>query len=382
MPDSAKSGNLRFTNLQLAFSYAEQGDTVLILPGTYVAEPKHFPEPLCGNATQHRTSVMATYGFMIENKALNILGSGSENTILVTNAGYGVLFTNSRGSSIQNLTITGGKRDIDGNATDAGIVIQFSSVRVERVTVRDNTDRADSVVVGIGGVFGRENSELFVQNCVIANNGWDGIALYRGATAYISDNVIHQGRGAGIGVTWDAVAVIQRNSISEYWKGIGAFGSSRVVAGNNLVKNCLGWGIIATGEAYLDATNNNVVHNGNCGLAIWSEECHGRFLNNIVIFNGWKDEWVAPQVGIWNSGKAENFQIYNNDVWGNVIGNYRDMDDLTGKDGNLSVDPLFISETDHHLQVNSPCRDTGAACISEGDGSTSDMGRFGGPGAR
>ena len=84
-----------------------------------------------------------------------------------------------------------------------------------------------SVVVGIGGVFGREGAELFILNNEIVDNGWDGIALYRGATAVIADNIIKKGRGAGIGITWDATALVFRNRISEYWKGIGTFGESR-----------------------------------------------------------------------------------------------------------------------------------------------------------
>jgi hypothetical protein len=373
---------LQFQTLQNAIDQSKDGDTITVLPGIYSAECRNFYEDLGGNTQEHRAQVHATAGYIIQGKAIHLVGEYPDSVILQTNAGYGVLFLNSRGSSIENVTLTCGKRDQDGNATDAGIVVKTSSVRIHAVTIRDNADRRDSVVVGIGGIVGRENSELFIDHCRIINNGWDGIGLYRGAYAYISDNLIQKGRGAGIGITWDAVAVVVRNQISEYWKGIGTFGSSRAIVTNNLVGNCLGWGIIATGESYLDAINNNIIHNGNCGLAIWSDECHGRLVNNNVIYNGWKDEWVAPQVGLWNGGKAEHFRISNNDVWGNVKGNYRGMDDLTGKDGNISSDPAFIGEPDYHLQTASPCINSGAGDLSESDGSISDMGMFGGPGAQ
>jgi hypothetical protein len=371
-----------FSDLQAAIDQAADGDTLMISAGVFTAEPAPFIEELCGNCAEHRTRVTASRGFLIEGKALHIVGSGSEITVLITNAGYGILFLNSRGSTLLNVTITGGKRDRDGNATDAAIVAKFSTVTIQNAHIRDNTHRIDSVVVGIGGIFGREDSELFIHGNEINNNGWDGIALYRGAHAYIADNVIENGRGAGIGITWDATADVLRNRISGYWKGIGTFGDSKAVVSNNLVKDCLGWGIIATGRSYLDAVNNNVIHNGNCGVAIWSEECRGRFLNNIIVENGWKEQWVAPRVGFWDNGDLDNFIIECNDFWNNVEGNYGDMDDITGVNGNISLDPRFMSASDYRLQQTSPCRDSGSNAISEGDGSVSDMGMYGGPGRR
>jgi len=372
-----------YGDLQQAIDQSQDGDTLLLRPGIYSATAQVFNEELCGNCQEHKTPVVASRGFLVENKTLTIIGSGAAETTLMTNAGYGVLFLNSRDSSLENLAISGGKRDPDGNATDAGIVAKYSRVTVRRVQVRDNTDRGDSaLVVGIGGIFGREDSELIISGNEICNNGWDGIALYRGATAYIADNVIRDGRGAGIGITWDAAATVLRNRISGYWKGIGTFGASRAIVSNNLVHNCLGWGIIATGDSYLDAVNNNVIHNGNCGLAIWSDGCRGRFVNNIVIYNGWKEQWVAPQVGFWKNGKLENFVIANNDVWGNVKANWGDMEDLTGQSGNICGDPIFVSDQDFHLQPGSPCVNAGSALVSQGDGSVSDMGMYGGPMAR
>jgi hypothetical protein len=371
-----------FRNLQIALDYVFDGDKILIMPGTYTARPDSYPEDLCGNCQTHKTYVKATRGFLAKDKALEIVGSGADSTVLVTKAGYGVLFDHSRGSTITNLTITGGIRDPDGSATDAGIVAKFSSVTVKKVKISGNTHQLEGVVVGIGGIFGRENSELFIMDNIIENNGWDGVALYRGANAYISDNLICDGRGAGIGITWDATAIVYRNHISGYWKGIGTFGDSRAVVRNNAVYDNLGWGIIATGNSYMEASNNVVTRNGNCGMAPWSETAHGVIVNNIVTENGWRKEWVCPCVGIWMYGKPENFVISHNDVWGNKEGDYKDMDDLTGKGGNISANPLFKDKMDFHLLPNSPCIDSGDSVFTDPDGGPSDMGIYGGPGAR
>jgi len=371
-----------YRDLQRAFDSAVDGDTIIIAPGRYVSKPYAFPEALCGNCREHKTNVDASRGFLIEEKGLTIIGAGADSTVLVTNAGYGVLFLHSYDSKISNLQITGGVRDLDGAATDAAIVVKWGRVTVRDCLIADNTNRPDSVVVGIGGVIGREGAELFILNNRIENNTWDGVALYRGATAYIAGNIINGGRGAGIGITWDATATVIRNRISNYWKGIGSFGDTRVICSNNAVFDNLGWGIIATGTSYMDATNNVVYHNGNCGMAIWSDECTGRFSNNIVIENGWREQWVCPCVGIWNYGTLFNFDISYNNVWNNVAGEYADMPDYTEKNGNKNVDPKFVDADNFILSPDSPLRDMGNPLLTDPDGSPSDMGLYGGPKAK
>jgi hypothetical protein len=371
-----------FRDLQAAIDAAVDGDVLVVLPGVYEATPVEYVERLCGNCEEHRTEVHATRGFLVREKGLHIVGSGPETTTLVTNAGYGLLFERSRGSYVTALTITGGKRDLDGMATDAGVVVRESSVTLMGLEIADNTDRPEEVVVGIGGVMGREGAEIHIVGNVIENNGWDGVALYRGATAFIADNEIADGRGAGIGITWDAAALVLRNRISGYWKGIGTFGSSRAVVRSNAVFDNLGWGVIATGTSYMEAANNVITRNGNCGFALWSDEAIVEFTNNIVTENGWRDEWVCPQVGVWLNGDASNLSFTHNDVWGNAAGEYRDIDDLTGVDGNASFDPLFADSLDFHLSPGSPAIDSGTAIFTDPDGGPSDLGIYGGPAAR
>jgi hypothetical protein len=367
--------------LQKAIDEAADGDTIFLAPGKYYAQKAEFVEPLCGNCMEHKTDVNASTGFVIKDKALTIIGSSQDSTSLVTNAGYGVYFENAGQSALLNLEVTGGVRDPDGNATDASVVVRGTKLTVAGCALADNDHRIDSVVVGIGGIFGREGAEINIHDCMIVNNGWDGVALYRGATAVIKDCVIDSGRGAGIGVTWDASCLALRNEIRGYWKGIGSFGTSRVVAHNNLVHDNLGWGMVATGDSYMDAANNVVHHNGNCGITPWSETARGRFVNNIITENGWRKEWVCPCVGVWNNADTTKWLYLNNLVWGNEAGNYGDMNDLTGTNGNISADPLFVGEGDYHLRDDSPAIDAGFEEITDHDGSPSDLGIYGGTSA-
>jgi hypothetical protein len=372
----------RGSDLQRVISYASDGDTLILGAKTFEARPIEFIDSLCGNCLDPTTPVAASYGFQIKGKSLVLLGRDREDTRLVTNAGYGLYILDCPEVQIRNLTVTGGKRDIDGNATDAGIVVRNSRVDIAQVDIRDNDHRIDSVVVGVGGIFGREGADMTVRECNIVNNGWDGVALYRGAIATVADCLIKDGRGAGIGVTWDATCRAFRNEVTGYWKGIGAFGTAWVIARNNLVHQNLGWGIIATGQAYMDITNNVVASNGNCGVAPWSSEARGRIANNIIAYNGWRDQWVCPCVGVWNYGDWAKWEFRFNIVYENSAGNYEGIWDQTGFNGNLDADPLFVGDGDYTLMPESPAINGGDTLIFNIDGSTSDIGLTGGPQAR
>lgn len=367
------------SDLQAVIDRAVDGDTIMLGAKTFEARPTKYVDSLCGNCENPQTTVEASYGFLIKDKSLVLVGTDRRTTRLVTNSGYGVFFVNSRSSQIHNLTITGGRRDGDGNATDAGLVIRQSALTVTEVDIRDNDDRDSAVVVGVCGVVGREGAEIELRNCSIVNNSWDGVALYRGASALIADCRISDGRGAGIGVTWDAMCVAYRNDVSGYWKGIGSFGTASLISHNNLIHDNLGWGLIATGQSHLDAINNVVHHNGNCGVAPWSTDSRGRIINNIITQNGWRDQWVCPCVGVWNYGDWAKWDFRHNIVWGNEAGNYQDIWDQSEINGNLSVDPKFVGEGDFHLQEDSPARHAGDTLIFNIDGTISHIGLYGGP---
>ena len=365
------------SDLQAAISQAGSGDTIILAAGTYEATPVEFIDTLCGNCQEHKTRHHASYGFHIADKRLWIVGSG-DSTTLVTNAGYGVFFDNCREGGIRNLAVTGGIRDTSGMATDAAIVVRNGRVTVQDCLILDNTKYPDSIIVGIGGIIGREGSDLIITNNRIINNTWDGVALYRGATAFIADNIIHKGRGAGIGITWDATATVIRNQVSNYWKGIGAFGSTRVLCYNNAVYNLLGWGIIATGTSYMDCANNIIYQNGNCGFGLWGLDVHGRFTNNVIVKNGWREQWVCGRVGVQNYGHPIQFPMSHNVLWDNVEGDWRDMPDYTDVDSNKHLDPLWDTLT-FRPSEGSPLIDNGNPELSDPDGTPGDVGIYGGP---
>ena len=371
----------RGSDLQAVIDYASDRDTIVLGIKDFIAQPIPFVDSLCGNCENAQTPVETSYGFIIRGKGLIVRGLDREGSVLITGAGYGVLLVDADGTEISDLTITGGRRSDDGNATDGAVVVRRSQVLLENMTLRDNDHRSSdsTVVVGVGGIIGREGAEITVRNCLIRDNGWDGVALYRGASAVITDCRIQDGRGAGIGVTWDATSVVMRNEISGYWKGIGSFGTATLVARNNIVHDNLGWGIIATGQSQLDAVNNLVYHNGNCGVAPWSTEARGRFINNVITSNGWRDQWVCPCVGVWNYGDWAKWTFRNNIVWGNKAGDYVGIWEQAGINGNLNADPMFIDSLTFEYSPDSPVWHAGDTTIFNLDGSRSHIGHLGGP---
>jgi len=398
-----------FRSLQAAIDAASDGDTIHIEAGTHAAVAFDSIDPTCGNCADedYRVDIPITVGFVIEGKALHLEGASRTGTVLDTAAGYGLLFEDAGISSVSNLTVTGGIRDADGRATDAAIVVRYTELSVTAVDVIENSDLytgEPDPVVGVMGITGREGATLDISDCRILDNSWDGITLYRsvpevadsapeatirGSTIGCTTDCIYyaNGRGVGIGVTWDAKATIEQNRVYGYWKGIGSFGTTEVLVQNNLVQGMHGWGVIASGQSSMVAINNTIVDNGNVGLALWNAEASGEFINNLVTGNGGVEEWVAKRTGVWLNGDAV---FAYNDVWGNEVedvcaGGYPGESDCTpiafdGIDGNVSVDPQFVDLDDYTLSSTSPVMDAGDPDLLDADGSRSSIGAYGGPG--
>jgi hypothetical protein len=405
-----------YRDLQNALDEAPDGAVVQIQSGFYSAVPVDYADSGCGNCDDATFSsgATATRGYLVEDKSLHIQGAGANDTVLTTNAGYGVLFYNAKNSSIRDLVITGGKRDADGQATDAAIVVMFTTLLAEDLVIAGNdnlyTGPEPDPVVGVGGIFGREGADLTVRNCVIENNSWDGITLYRGvpnmpATAprahvegcrigCTSNCVNPRGRGVGLAATWDSQMTLIGNVVHHYWKGIGSFGDTIVYAKNNIVRDQIGWGVIASGNSTMYAHNNVVAFNGTTGMSVWNDGVSGAFINNIIIGNGTSaDEWVGKKVGLWFNAAPGSFTVMYNLIWDNA-----DNDMCTGGtplptpspctpieyiglDGHLAEDPLFEDTTYYRPRNDSPVINMGDPEIQNSDGSRSHMGAYGGPDA-
>ncbi len=289
-------------------------------PGVYNIKSKRYRDETCGNCEEERTAIEASVGLTIAGMGVVLEGVGRspEDVVIHTGAGYGVLFQDCRDCVIRNIKITGGIRDADSRATSGAVVAKRSSVIVEDCLIEENVGDPsviDKTVVGIIGIVGRRGADLTIRRNRIRRNSWDGIALYRGAIAQIEDNIIDGvdlargrtaggGRGVGIGVTWDAKALIRHNLVRRYWKGIGIFVDADCDVQENVVEEMLTWGI-----AYWDAghgkpsariARNIVFDTGACGISITRQDegdpPPGLCRDNLLMRTGQNPQYDNPDL--------------------------------------------------------------------------------------
>lgn len=305
------------SSLQRALEKAGDRATLRLRPGHYVLAPEPYTDPSCGNCEDPEQTVEASVGLRLQGGPIRIVGSSAEETVIHTGAGYGILFDECNDCSLEGVTVTGGARDADERATDAAVVVRESEVRIANCILQDNIGDPDAVrrvVVGIAGIVGREGSEIDVEGCKILRNSWDGIALYRGASATIRGNVIDGvdratggtiggGRGVAIGMTWDSRGTVEGNLVSRYWKGIGVFVDAEATITENIVEDVVTWGIAfwdAGHGAPVATIHDNVVYRaGACGAALTRREekpAPGSFRGNALVATGQDARFDDPEL--------------------------------------------------------------------------------------
>ncbi len=304
-------------NLQVALEGVAGPARLRLAPGHYILQPAVWTDSTCGNCEDPATPVSATLGLRLSGTRLELIGADADSVFIHTNAGYGLLIEDCAGCVVRGVTITGGVRDPDGQATNGAIVIRRSTARVDGCRIRDNLGDSATVagtIVGIAGVVGREESDFTLTGCRIERNSWDGVALYRGALAQIHDNLIDGvdkasgarmtgGRGVGIGLTWDAQAEISGNLVTRYWKGIGVFVNAQATVRHNVVEDILTWGIAywgaGEGQAAARVHDNVIYRTGACGAMIsrdtGGEAPPGFFRANVIVESGQNERYDSGE---------------------------------------------------------------------------------------
>lgn len=317
--------------------------SILLAPGRFVLSPSASVEATCGNCEDPNTPVPLTYGLRLSGRNLRLVGADDHQSIIETRAGYGIWLQDCRACALEGLVIEGGARDTSGAATDAAIVVQRSSARIEGNWIRDNIGDSTTVashVVGIIGIACREESRVRIVENRITRNSWDGIALYRDAEAEIVGNVIDGvdlavgsrvggGRGVGIGCTWNARATIRGNLVRRYWKGIGLFVDADGTVEDNVVNHVATWGLTlwdaGRGACRGRFRWNAVDSTGACGASIVREAGGpdpGFFSDNAVTRSGQNPKYDSGepycfQTAIAVHAQPEGFVIERNLVFEN-----------------------------------------------------------------
>ncbi len=273
-------------NLQWILDTLRGPARVVLADGDYQIDSVPFTDSTCTGCADSGRVVSATRGLLVRGRGIRLVGGSAEGVVIHTHAGYGIYFDGCEGCGLRAVTITGGIRDRDPHATDAGVVVRRGEVDLEGCVVRDNLgDSAlvDSLAVGVAGVAVRDGGTANVQLCRIEHNSWDGVVLYGSAHGRIFDNVVNgvgaaasgsggEGRGVGIALTRDARALVEGNLVTRYRTGIGVFSNAQAEIRENIVEDVRGWGLADRGGAgerpVAIMTGNAVFATGACGALI------------------------------------------------------------------------------------------------------------------
>jgi len=252
---------------------------------------------------------------------------------------------------------------------------------VGSVVTFESGETAEAVLTGftIRNGYGTAVSEMG------SNIFWGGGVFCFASSPTIRGNIITDNAGPV-----EMVGNNQAQWTMSYGSGIGCFVSSAIIT-NNIIKNntafagavfvlsedmicnnliydnsaVIGGGVILFGGSLI---NNTIVGNdtnanpqaagmpgGNVYIVFENEFSQSMMILNNIICN------AKSGGGISGEGNFNTSGISFNNVWGNVGGNYLEMSDQTGINGNISEDPLFVDARakDFHLQMDSPCIDAG-----------------------
>ena len=221
------------------------------------------------------------FGTVSIGKALTIDGSGTFASIL--NAGTTGIFVN------------GGANDI---VTIRGLSIQG---------VRQSTSP------GITGIKFNTGKGLNVLDCIIQNQGTNGIHATLNATAflYVRNTVIKNCAGDGLSATTSSGQIkvaIKDSSFTENGNGLHALANSRVSADQCDFSNNTGAGVFADGAAGVgvaNISNSSIYNNGGAGVQAQTGGAVARINNGDIIQNVGKGALVGAggEVDTWGNNR-------------------------------------------------------------------------------
>jgi parallel beta-helix repeat protein len=247
---------------------------------------------------------------------------------------------------------------------DGGAIVAFQGVDATITGNLIENNHADNYG---GGLHLRQWSNgLIEDNNIIANNSQLGAGIHITYTSSpnIMDNLIQANIAGGLGgggiyVYYYSNPLIERNTITqnESTNGAGilvAWNSNPAIRNNMIVKNVKSAAIRVKGDSIPIITNNTIVGNTASKVYAGGVDCMTDSVpiieNNIIASNGNSFgiyAWPTPPI------------IRYNNVWGNGAGNYSSViGDQTGINGNISIDPNFVTGNYHLLPI-SGCIDVG-----------------------
>ncbi|RPI66583.1 MAG: hypothetical protein EHM43_11170, partial [Ignavibacteriae bacterium] len=293
-------------------------------------------------------------------------------SVISDNRGLGIFvghyFSDPGGSLlVENSTIA---RNLSGGINSSG------TTTITRSLIAQNASSAHGAGAWVNG------TSLILDNLILNNTSQDdggGLAILsydqgteriHVARNEIRGNLAENGGGMFLGLnSGPAVTTlvesnrIINNATSDDWCGGGILIDGRgAVVRNNIIANNMaeyGGGICTYGSSNQGQNwivNNTIVDNGGDGIIITNPfDTVLRLVNNIIAGNS-----NRGIVG-WSSSNPDAQTVEYNLVWGNSNGDYVDIPNMTGFNGNISQPPLLVNRFGGpwYLGAGSPAIDAG-----------------------
>jgi hypothetical protein len=288
----------------------------------------------------------------VTKESITIKSSFGAKGTIIQGRRYGpvISFLEDSQSVLDGFTITSIDDENAGALKGGGIYCAPSS----SPTIMNNIITGNTAVFG-GGIFCAEKSSPTVRNNVLSYN-----------------NVV----GSGGGIFCDNASPDVMNNRIVGNEAATAGGGFFCYKGTPQVINTIFWnnkaitgGGISCDKSSCTIINSTIVKNDSAyGAGIFFDGGAVRIINNIIWAN--QDDLFSEKFA--TASRPDHSNIENGD--------------FRGINGNIARDPLFVNmeKGDFHLTPGSPCKDTGKpdSIYDDSDGSTNDMGAYGGPGAK
>jgi len=353
------------------------------------------------------------------------------NAVYYDAIGGGLAILGASEVDIQGASFTGNQSTTSGIAECYAAAVHVggsSQVSMSDVLFQDNTLEPDEWTerASVGGMRLRDESSLVgshlefdanddwalyadgayveLSHTVFLGGGDDSRGMIAGGDAAVMDDIVVQDNVSGgldistaVSATLTNLLITGNGSEDSYRGGlnitaVGSVSIDNAIITNNDAENGGGLQILHSPVSDLDLTLNGVVIVDNTassqGGGIWFEETNSDpntltvTISNSIIH----ENTAAAAGGVGSEDETTTFTLAFDhcDLYGNSPDDAQGIDDPVGSDGNVSVEPDFLTQGDReshglHLDVGSPLIDAGASSAADPDGSPADMGAFGGP---
>lgn len=343
-----------YSTIQAAINAASNGDEILVAPGTYAEYVSVYKDVHLRSSGGPEVTIIDGYGNY--RTMMIIEGSSTQSpTVDGFTIRGGAAVSEGGGIYVNNASPTIQNNIIEDNAacSGAGIAVVGGSPRIEANIIRHNTQAGCSGGNGGGGILVRSSGfALIIGNIIefnsIGSGPGGGISLNAAGSPRIENNIIRfntaSSNGGGIYLRNASNATIIQNLV---------YSNSASKGGG------VDW-LVQSSQPGPKLLNNTIAeNNAGVGSSIHADGYDDQVTleNNLLIG---KSGQSAVHCTTYYGDLPPVFQ-YSNIYSQGASAFSGSCGDPTGSNGNISVDPLFVSvpAQDYHLLYGSPSMDSG-----------------------